>query len=74
MDIIENIKQQILKAEKRKEKTTMFHYQVLVNAEQIKDYEPEEFCKLVNMPISFATEFRKMISLAKMMKNYHLRY
>lgn len=74
MDIIEKIKQDIIKAEKKKEKTTMFHYQVLINAEEIKNYDPEEFCKLINMPVSFATEFRKMISLAQMMKNYHLRY
>jgi len=45
----------------------MFHYQVLVNAEKLKGLDAVTFCKDV-VPETYATEFRKMIGLAKLMK------
>lgn len=50
------------------QKIAMFHYQVLVNAEKLKGLDPVAFCKDVGVPETYATEFRKMISLAKLMK------
>jgi hypothetical protein len=50
------------------QKIAMFHYQVLVNAEELISIDPTAFCKKVGVPESFATEFRKMLSLARLMK------
>jgi hypothetical protein len=46
----------------------MFHYQVLINAEKLKDLDPVAFCKNLGVPETYATEFRKMLSLARLMK------
>jgi hypothetical protein len=41
---------------------------VLVNAEELKDHDAVAFCKEIGVRVSYATEFRKMISLARLMK------
>ena len=46
----------------------MVHLQVLQHADKLGDMEPVEFCRLVNVPMSYATEFRKMFSLARLME------
>lgn len=50
------------------QKIAMLHYQVLVNAEKLKGLDPITFCKDTGVPETYATEFRKMIGLAKLMK------
>lgn len=64
----DEIARQINQAAERKCKIAMFHYQVLVNADKLMDEDPVNFCRIVGLGDSFATEFRKMIKLSKMMK------
>lgn len=62
------IAKQIHSASYNKRKAVMFHYQVLVNAEKLSKTDPKEFCRAVGMNESYATEFRKMIELAQLLK------
>ncbi len=64
----EEITKQIKLAELQGQKIAMFHLQVLKNAEQLDGVDAVEFCRKVGMKDSFATEYRKMVSLAKLMK------
>lgn len=50
------------------QKMAMFHFQVLKNADELAGNDPEEFCRDVSVPKTFATEFRKMRALARLMK------
>ncbi|MGH8653857.1 MAG: HTH-like domain-containing protein [Gammaproteobacteria bacterium] len=43
-----------------------FIFQVLKNAQALSNDDPVEFCRRVNVPESYATEFRKMLALARM--------
>lgn len=54
-------------------KIAMFHYQVLINADDFQGLDPVDFCKDIDVPKSYATEFRKMLSLAKLMKEEGVR-
>ena len=65
--MIEHIKQAILEAEASGQKMAMFHFQVLKNAGALESTDPKFFCKQVSVPESYATEFRKMLSLASVM-------
>jgi hypothetical protein len=66
--MINEITRKVREAAHRGQKIAMFHYQVLVNAEKLKGLDAVTFCKDVGVPVTYATEFRKMISLAKLMK------
>lgn len=68
LNLIKDIASKIQEAELKKEKSVMFHYQVLKNADELSDYDALEFCRAVGMNDSYTTEFRKMIKLAKLMK------
>jgi len=46
----------------------MFHLQVLRHAPELGNIDPVEFCRLTKVPESYATEFRKMISLARLLR------
>lgn len=65
--MIEEIRNQIHQAETEGNKIAMFHYQVLINARELTNYDPVEFCHLVNVPESYKTEFRKMLSLSRLL-------
>ena len=69
----EQIKLAIEAAERDGQKIAMFHYQVLANAAQLRSVDPEEFCQWVGMSRSFATEFRKMLALARLMQDRGVR-
>ena len=64
----EEIARLIRQAERDGNKIAMFHYQVLINANELADVDAHDFCHRVGMKDSFATEFRKMLALAKLMK------
>jgi len=64
---IQDISKKIADAASERNKIAMFHYQVLVNAEELRSINPVEFCREVNVPESYATEFLKMIKLASLM-------
>lgn len=66
--MIEEITRKIRVAADTGQKIAMFHYMVLVNAEKLKGFDAISFCKDVGVPVTYATEFRKMIGLAKLMK------
>jgi hypothetical protein len=66
--VIEQIKAAIHRAAGKKQKIAMFHFQVLKNADELADIDPNGFCKEVSMSETYATEFRKMIALARLMK------
>jgi hypothetical protein len=65
--MIEEIRTAVHNASLENHKIAMFHYQVLTNAEMLREYNPIEFCHAIGVPESYQTEFRKMISLADMM-------
>jgi hypothetical protein len=67
-DQIEQIKAAIHGASVKKQKLAMFHFQVLKNADDLAGFNPRDFCKEVSVPESWATEFRQMIALARLMK------
>ena len=51
----------------------MFLFQVLIHADELDGDDPKEFCRLVGMPESSETEFRKMLKLAKLMEQEGVR-
>ena len=66
--MIEDIATKIRDAAHINQKIAMFHYQVLINADKLGGLDPIDFCKDIGVTNSYATEFRKMLSLAKLMK------
>lgn len=70
--MIEEIRLAILNAGQGN-KIAVFHMQVLLNARALLNYDAVEFCRAVNVPDSYSTEFRKMIKLANVMRNSGVR-
>ena len=66
--MIEQIKIAVHGAAGRNQKIAMFHFQVLKNADELAGMDPEAFCKEISVPVSYVTEFTKMIALARLMK------
>ena len=66
---IQKIISKIKEAEQKNQKIAMFHLQSLIHAEELQGVDPVQFCKDVGMKESFATEFRKMMSLSKVLKD-----
>ncbi|MBW6521841.1 MAG: hypothetical protein K0A99_12675 [Desulfoarculaceae bacterium] len=71
--MIEDIATKIRDAAHINQKIAMFHFQVLINADKLKGLDPMDFCKDIGVTRSYATEFRKMLSLAKLMKEEGVR-
>lgn len=65
--MIDEIKAAVHKAASDNQKIAMFHYQVLKNAKELEGYDAVSFCRDINVPETYQTEFRKMISLARVM-------
>ncbi len=65
---IEQIKAAVHGAAAKKQKLAMFHFQVLKNADDLADLNPKGFCKEVSVQDTWATEFRQMLALARLMK------
>lgn len=66
---IDEIARKVREAEKTKNKIAMFHYQILIHAKELEGVDAIEFCKEIGVNESYATEFRKMLSLAKLMRD-----
>jgi hypothetical protein len=66
--IAKEIAETIQEAEREGKKVAMFHYQILIHADDLRGVNALDFCKEIKVPESFATEFRKMLSLAEIMK------
>jgi hypothetical protein len=71
--VIEQIKAAIHRAAGEGQKIAMFHFQVLKNADELAGIDPKGFCKELSVPESYATEFTKMIALARLMKEQGAR-
>ncbi len=69
----EEIRQAIASAALDGQKMAMFHYQVLTNAAQLRSVDPDDFCRAVAVPATYATEFRKMLGLARLMEERGVR-
>jgi hypothetical protein len=66
--MFEAIAKKIHDAATNNTKIAMFHLQVLQNAQDLANVDPIEFCRMVKVRESYATEFRKMLSLARLMQ------
>lgn len=71
MDIKE-IKNLLDNAANKRNKIAMFHYLTLKYAQQLKNEDPKEFCRIVGMRESYATEFLKMRALSTLMQEQNL--
>lgn len=60
---VKMIAAKIKEAERRKKKIAMFHFQILIHADKFRGVDAVQFCREVGLRDSFATEFRKMLSL-----------
>ena len=66
----EEIAKHIKIASFSRSKSAMFHYQVLLHADELIDVDPKirKFCREVGMEESYAVEFSKMLKVSKIMK------
>ena len=77
MNIIDKIKNNLINSEREGNKTAEFHYQILINADELKDInadelkdiDAEEFCQKLSLTDGYKSEFRKMIKLANHIKS-----
>lgn len=69
---IEEVKSAVHNAAGRKQKIAMFHLKVLIHAGDLDGISAKAFCRELAVPETYATEFTKMISLAKLMKEQGL--
>lgn len=67
-EMYQAIGQKVATAATKHNKIAMFHLQVLMHANELATTDPVYFCHRVKVPESYATEFRKMISLARLMR------
>jgi hypothetical protein len=66
--MFDEIREAIQSAALDQQKLAMFHFQVLRNAERMSGVDAIEFCRAVDVPVSFASQFRKMVALARIMR------
>jgi hypothetical protein len=66
--VIEEIKAAVHGAAAKNQKVAMLHFQVLKNADELAGIDPKGFCKEISVSEKYATEFTKMIALARLMK------
>ena len=69
----DDIKKAVHDAARTDQKIAMFHFQILKHAAELEDVNPVEFCKELAVPATYATEFRKMLSLARLMREQGVR-
>jgi len=51
----------------------MFHLQILQHVDELEGVDPEGFCKELSVPAPYATECRKMLNLARLMKEQGIK-
>jgi hypothetical protein len=71
--MVEEIRQAVHNAAGTKQKIAMFHLQILKHAETLEDLNAKALCKELEVPETYATEFTKMISLARLMREQGLK-
>ena len=71
--MIDEIKAAVHGAAAGNQKIAMFHFQVLKNATALEGMNAEAFCREIAVPATYQTEFRKMLSLARIMEEQGVR-
>ncbi len=71
--MIEQIKAAVHGAVGDKQKLATFHLQVLKNADELAGINAKGFCKEVGVRESYASEFRQMMALARLMKEQGIK-
>ena len=71
--MIETIRQAVHKAAFEKQKIAMFHFQILKNAAALDSVDATSFCREIGVPNTYKTEFTKMLSLARVMRQQDVR-
>jgi hypothetical protein len=66
--VIEKIKAAVHGAAAKNQKVAMLHFQVLKNADDLEGTDPKAFCREISVSEKYATEFTKMLALARLMK------
>ena len=66
--MFEAIAQKIESATTTRQRMAMFHFQVLSNAHDLWSVDPVKFCRWVNVPPTYQTEFSKMLRLARVIQ------
>jgi hypothetical protein len=69
----ERIRLAVEAAARDEQKMAMFHFQVLTNAAALESADADEFCRVICVPATYKTEFRKMLSLARVMRERGVR-
>lgn len=67
MDLIEQIRLALEQAARDRHKMAMLHAQVLIHANELEEIGADEFCRLLNLQPTFATEFQQMKAAARML-------
>lgn len=71
--MIDDIKPAVHGAAASKRKVAMFHLQILKHADELEGVDPIAFCKELSVPAPYATEFRKMLNLPRLMKEQGIK-
>jgi hypothetical protein len=70
---MEKIKSAVHDAVGAKQKISTFHLQILLNANELQGLNAKAVCRELAVPESYATEFTKMLSLARLMEERGVR-
>ncbi len=71
-ELLAHIKQQVASAALEKNKDAVNMYLVVKHADQLSDIDPVDFANAIGRRDSYATEFRKGLKLAKVIKEQGL--
>jgi hypothetical protein len=72
-DLIGEMRTAIHGAAGTNQKIAMFHFQVLKHAGELEGLDVPAVCTELGVPQTYQTEFRKMLSLARLMKEQGAR-
>jgi hypothetical protein len=70
--MIEEIKRKIEQAEQEQKKLATFHLEILLHAEELSGYDPKQLCEDLGLPAPYATEFRQMLALSRLLQERSL--
>jgi hypothetical protein len=71
--LVDDVKAAVHAAAEAKQKLAMFHFQILKNADLLDAVNAEEFCVAIGVPVTYKTEFRQILSLARVIRQQGFR-
>ena len=71
--MIDEIREKVTAAAEENSKLAVFHCEILLRAEELENYNAVEFCSEIQVPDSYAVEFRKMIKVASILRDRGLK-